>query len=66
MSVEYQPWALFFGRLRPYKGLEYLMSACAMMGDGRSSAARIVVAGSGNLPSCGQVRSRKGWRSTTT
>lgn len=51
VSVEYQPWALFFGRLRPYKGLEYLMSACAMMGDGRSSAARIVVAGSGNLPS---------------
>jgi len=51
VSVEYQPWALFFGRLRPYKGLEYLMSACAMMGDDHSSAARIVVAGSGSLPS---------------
>ena len=48
-SVEYQPWALFFGRLRPYKGLEYLMSACAMMGHNGTSQARVVVAGSGDL-----------------
>jgi len=48
-AVEYQPWALFFGRLKPYKGLEYLMSACAMMGDSKASPARVVVAGSGDL-----------------
>ncbi len=50
-AVEYQPWALFFGRLKPYKGLEYLMSACAMMSDVRTSPARVVVAGSGDLAS---------------
>ena len=49
-SVEYQPWALFFGRLKPYKGLECLMSACAMMGNSKDSIARVVIAGSGDLP----------------
>jgi glycosyltransferase involved in cell wall biosynthesis len=48
-AVEYQPWALFFGRLKPYKGLEYLISACAMMGTGKASSARVVVAGPGDL-----------------
>ena len=48
-SVEYQPWALFFGRLKQYKGLEYLISACAMLGQGRTSPARVVIAGSGDL-----------------
>jgi glycosyltransferase involved in cell wall biosynthesis len=49
VSVEYQPWALFFGRLKEYKGLEYLFTACAMM-DGRGECSnRIVVAGLGDL-----------------
>jgi glycosyltransferase involved in cell wall biosynthesis len=49
VSVEYQPWALFFGRLKEYKGLEYLFTACAMM-DGRPEcSSRIVIAGFGDL-----------------
>jgi len=49
VSVEYQRWALFFGRLKEYKGLEYLFTACEMM-DGRGECSnRIVVAGLGDL-----------------
>ena len=48
-SVEYQPWALFFGRLRPYKGVEYLISACAMMKTDKSFPGRVVIAGFGDL-----------------
>lgn len=48
-SVEYEPWALFFGRLIPYKGLDYLLTACALM-DGRGiSGSCVVVAGAGDL-----------------
>lgn len=50
-SVEYQPWALFFGRLQQYKGIEYLISACAMLDESKSCPARVVVAGSGDLSS---------------
>jgi glycosyltransferase involved in cell wall biosynthesis len=48
-SVEYQPWALFFGRLKQYKGIEYLITACAMMNGNHSCPGRIVIAGFGDL-----------------
>lgn len=51
-SVEYQPWALFFGRLKEYKGIEYLITACALMNgsDGHQGfAGRVVIAGVGDL-----------------
>lgn len=48
-SVEYQPWALFFGRLKPYKGVEYLISACAMMKTDKSFPGRVIIAGFGDL-----------------
>jgi starch synthase len=48
-SVAYEPWALFFGRLSPYKGLDYLLTACALM-DGRGAPEPcVVVAGAGDL-----------------
>ncbi|MEJ5308904.1 MAG: glycosyltransferase family 4 protein [Anaerolineae bacterium] len=48
-AVEYQPWALFFGRLKPYKGVEYLISACAMMKTDKSFPGRVIIAGFGDL-----------------
>ena len=48
-SVEYQPWALFFGRLKQYKGIEYLITACAMMKSDTSFPGRVVIAGFGDL-----------------
>ncbi len=48
-SVEYQPWALFFGRLKPYKGVEYLISACAMLKTDKSFPGRVIIAGFGDL-----------------
>ena len=48
-SVEYQPWALFFGRLKPYKGIEYLISACAMMKTDKAFPGRVIIAGFGDL-----------------
>ncbi len=48
-SVEYQPWALFFGRFKPHKGLQYLISACAMMKSDKSFPGRVVIAGLGDL-----------------
>lgn len=50
-ATEYQPWALFFGRLKRYKGLEYLLTACAMMDGANRTSARIVVAGYGDITS---------------
>jgi len=48
-AVRYEPWALFFGRLERYKGLDHLLTAWAMM-DGRDGQdARLVLAGSGDL-----------------
>lgn len=47
--VEYQPWALFFGRVRQYKGIEYLISACAMMKADISFPGRVVIAGFGDI-----------------
>ena len=48
-SVEYQPWALFFGRLERYKGLDCLITACAMMDGVDAPSPRVVVAGPGSL-----------------
>jgi glycosyltransferase involved in cell wall biosynthesis len=48
-SVEYQPWALFFGRLKQYKGVEYLITACAMMNGDGGFPGRVVIAGLGDL-----------------
>ncbi len=45
-SVEYQRWALFFGRLERYKGVEYLLTALEMMND-HSTTPVMVVAGPG-------------------
>jgi len=50
-ATEYQPWALFFGRLKRYKGLEYLLTACAMMDGANNTRGRIVVAGNGDISS---------------
>ena len=49
VSVEYQPWALFFGRLERYKGLDHLITACAMMDGTDAPSPRVVVAGPGDL-----------------
>ncbi|NLF00023.1 MAG: glycosyltransferase family 4 protein, partial [Anaerolineales bacterium] len=49
LSVEYEPWALFFGRLKQYKGIEYLITATAMMDNDKDSPAQVVIAGRGDL-----------------
>jgi glycosyltransferase involved in cell wall biosynthesis len=65
-DVVYEPWALFFGRLARYKGVDRLLAACAR-GDGfKGDGSRLVLAGPGSLaalwmeplPSHVQVRSR--------
>ena len=48
-EVSYEPWALFFGRLEAYKGIDYLVTACDMMNGHDQPGPRVVVAGPGNL-----------------
>jgi glycosyltransferase involved in cell wall biosynthesis len=48
-AVAYEPWALFFGRLEPYKGIEHLLAAGAMLDRPRSAAPSIVVVGPGHI-----------------
>ncbi len=51
--IEFEPFALFFGRLERYKGLDFLLTAFAQMADIEGQATgreRLVLAGSGNLP----------------
>lgn len=48
-SVKYEPWALFFGRIERYKGIDCLLTACAMMEEERAPSTRVVLAGSGEL-----------------
>jgi len=48
-SIEYQNWALFFGRLERYKGVEHLITACAMMDSTEAPSPRVVIAGPGDL-----------------
>ncbi|NLG28454.1 MAG: glycosyltransferase family 4 protein [Chloroflexi bacterium] len=47
-ALEYQPWALFFGRFEAYKGLADLLQAAASL-PGSGAAPRVVVAGRGRL-----------------
>ncbi len=45
-EVSYEPWALFFGRLEPYKGVGTLLAACDQIG---GTERRVVIAGPGTL-----------------
>jgi glycosyltransferase involved in cell wall biosynthesis len=47
--VEYGSWALFFGRLERYKGIDHLLTACAMMEGTDEPLPRVVLAGPGDL-----------------
>jgi len=46
-TVEYQPWALCFGRLSPYKGIPILLTACDLMDRGTGTPLRAILAGPG-------------------
>ncbi len=50
-QVRYEPWALFFGRLERYKGVDHLITACAMLDGARGDGPRLVLAGPGSLES---------------
>jgi glycosyltransferase involved in cell wall biosynthesis len=47
--VTYEPFALFFGRLEKYKGVEYLLTAFAEIERERPAAFQLVLAGPGKL-----------------
>ena len=49
-AIHYEPWALFFGRLERYKGIEHLLAACAMLDSPDGDGLRLVLAGPGSLP----------------
>ncbi len=65
-SIQYQPWALFFGRVERYKGVDCLLTAGAMMKNGNHGQPKIILAGPGDLstvwagplPSNVEVRNR--------
>lgn len=48
-EARYEPFALFFGRLEEYKGLDTLFSAASMLPNGAGHRAQVVVAGAGNI-----------------
>ncbi len=48
-AVEYEPWALFLGRLEAYKGLECLLTAYQMSGSAVTTRPGLVIAGPGNV-----------------
>ena len=48
-EVVHQPWALFFGRLARYKGIDRLLAACARDDGAKGDGPRLVVAGPGSL-----------------
>jgi len=48
-NVAYEPFALFFGRLERYKGVETLLAAAAMLNGWNDHPYRIVLAGAGPL-----------------
>jgi glycosyltransferase involved in cell wall biosynthesis len=48
-AVRYEPWALFFGRLEPYKGLDVLVEAASRIGHSVEQAISTVIAGQGRL-----------------
>jgi glycosyltransferase involved in cell wall biosynthesis len=47
--VSYEPFALFFGRLEKYKGVEYLLTAFAEIERDRPATFQLVLAGPGKL-----------------
>jgi alpha-maltose-1-phosphate synthase len=51
MSTQYQPWALFFGRLERYKGVDHLITAAAMMNGVTDGRPGVILAGQGDLSS---------------
>ena len=65
-DTRYESWALFFGRLEHYKGLDDLLAACDMLGDSGTGSLRAVIAGpgkvsdlwAGNLPKGVELRNR--------
>jgi glycosyltransferase involved in cell wall biosynthesis len=48
-EVRYEPWALFFGRLERYKGVDNLITACTMLDGLEGEGLRLVLAGPGSL-----------------
>jgi glycosyltransferase involved in cell wall biosynthesis len=48
-SIQYQSWALFFGRVERYKGADHLLTAGAMMKNADGGQTQIVLAGPGDL-----------------
>ena len=48
-DIEYQRWALFFGRVERYKGLDCLLTACDMSSDESIASPQVVIAGPGSL-----------------
>ena len=48
-DVTYEPFALFFGRLERYKGIETLLAAAAMLNGLDSPSCRVVLAGDGPI-----------------
>ena len=65
-GVEYEPWALFFGRLEVYKGINVLVEAAGRMGSSNQPTASVIIAGRGSMerllqekvPSNVEVRNR--------
>jgi glycosyltransferase involved in cell wall biosynthesis len=47
--VAYEPWALFFGRIERYKGVDYLLSAARMLNRQREQGRWLLLAGPGDL-----------------
>jgi glycosyltransferase involved in cell wall biosynthesis len=47
--VAYEPWALYLGSLERRRGLEHLITACALMDGAQGCTPRLVVAGPGDL-----------------
>jgi glycosyltransferase involved in cell wall biosynthesis len=53
-DVSYEPWALFFGRIERYKGIEHLLTAGAMLDNSHNDTSRIIIAGKGDISQCWQ------------
>ena len=50
-GIQYEPWALFFGRLERYKGVDHLLAAAMTLDCFQSNGPRLVLAGPGRLDS---------------
>jgi len=51
-DVHYEPWGLFFGRIEPYKGIEHLLTACALLPPSSGETPYVIIAGSGDIQQC--------------